>query len=140
MKTVHRLLFITLMALLPVSVSLAEEKAAAGALPGPATINKAKLPITLPAGNYELISTIMDFAPGAGVARHMHGGQVLVLVLSGEMTLREKGAERILKAGESWTENPGNEHSVINAGDVSARIAVSMLLPKGAEATTLIKK
>ena len=140
MKTVRRLLVITLMALLPISVSLAAEKAAAGAPPGPATINQAKRPITLPAGDYELVSIILDFAPGTGVPRHMHGGQVLVLVLSGEMTLREKGTERILKAGESWTENPGNEHSVINAGDVFARVAVSMLLPKGAEATTLIKE
>lgn len=140
MKTVQRLLFIVVMALLPVCVSLADEKAPAGALPGPAIFNQAKRPITLPAGDCELVSTILDFAPGAGVPRHMHGGQVLVLVLSGEMTLREKGTERIMKAGESWTENPGNEHSVINAGTVPARVAVSMLLPKGAEATTLIKE
>jgi quercetin dioxygenase-like cupin family protein len=48
--------------------------------------------------------------------------------------------EMIKKQGESWTENPGNEHSVINAGNVTARVAVSVLLPKGAEATTMIKK
>ena len=140
MKTVLRLLFIAALALLSVSASLADEKGAAGGLPGPAIFNQAKLPIALPAGNYELVSIIFDFAPGAGVPRHLHGGQVLVLVLSGEMTLREKGAERVVKAGESWTENPGNEHSVVNAGTVPARVAVSMLLPKGSEATTLIKE
>jgi quercetin dioxygenase-like cupin family protein len=140
MKTVQRLLFITLMVLLPLSVSVAQEKAAPGTLPAPTTVYQAKFPITLPSGEYELVSTILEFAPGAGVARHMHGGQVLVVVLGGEMTLREKGTERIKKQGESWTENPGDEHSVINAGDVTARVAVSMLLPKGAEATTLIKQ
>jgi len=91
-------------------------------------------------GEYELVGTIIDFAPGAGVATHKHGGYVLVQVLSGEVTLREKGIEMIKKQGDSWTENPGNEHSVINAGSVTARVAVSILLPKGAEATTMIKK
>lgn len=140
MKTVQRFLFISLGMLLLASVVIAQEKAEPTALPAPTTINQAKFPVTLQSGDYVLTSTILDFAPGAGVSRHMHGGQVLVLVLSGEMTLREKGAERIVKAGESWTENPGNEHSVINARNETARVAVSMLLPKGAEATTVIKK
>ena len=71
---------------------------------------------------------------------HMHGGYVLVTVLHGEMTLKEKGTERIMKVGESWTENPGNQHSVVNAGTAVARVVVNMLLPKGAEFTTIIKK
>lgn len=140
MKTGQRLFFITLMTFLLASVSLAQEKGGAAALPAPTTVQQGKFPITLQSGEYELISTIFDFAPGAGVPKHMHGGQVLVLVLSGEMTLREKGTERVIKAGESWTEDPGNEHSVINAGKVTARVAGSMLIPKGGEVTTIIKQ
>ena len=140
MYIVQRLIVITLMLLLPQSASFADEKAMPGALPAPTKMYESKFPISLPSGEYELISTIMDVAPGAGVATHKHGGYVLVQVLSGEVTLREKGVEMIKKQGESWTENPGNEHSVINAGIVTARVAVSMLLPKGAEATTMIKK
>lgn len=140
MKIGHRLLFVTLMALLPCSVAVAEEKAASGTMPAPTKVYEAKSPLSLPAGDYELISTILEFAPGGGVPTHMHGGNVLVVVLSGEVTLREKGVETVKKQGESWTEIPGNEHSVGNAGNVTARVAVSMILPKGAGATTIIKK
>jgi len=140
MKTGQRLFFITLLMLLLASASFAQEKGGTTTLPAPVTANQGKFPITLQSGEYALISIIFDIDPGAGVPKHMHGGQVLVLVLSGEMTLREKGAERVVKAGESWTEDSGNEHSVVNAGSVTARVAVSMLLPKGAEATTIIKR
>lgn len=140
MKTGQNALFVALMILLPLSVSFAQEKAAPGMLPAPTTTYQAKSPISVPAGDYELVSTILDIAPGAGVPTHMHGGHVLVVVLSGEVTLREKGSERVMKQGKSWTEDPGNEHSVVNVGGVTARVAVSMLLPKGAEATTIIKK
>ena len=140
MKTVQRVLFATLMALLPFSVSLAGEKAASGAMPAPTKVYEAKSPLSLPSGDYDLVSTVLEFAPGGGVPVHMHGGHVLVVVLSGEVTLREKGAETVKKPGESWIEQPGNEHSVVNNGDVPARVAVSMLLPKGAEGITIIKK
>jgi quercetin dioxygenase-like cupin family protein len=140
MNTLQRLLLITLTLILPLSASFADDKAVPGTSPLPVTAYNAKFPITVQTGEYELVGTIIDFAPGAGVATHKHGGYVLVQVLSGEVTLREKGMEMIKKQGESWTENPGNEHSVINAGNVTARVAVSVLLPKGAEATTMIKK
>lgn len=106
---------------------------------GPVVVYQAKFPITLQSGEYELLSSILEFAPGAGVPQHMHGGHVVVIVLDGEVLLKEKGKERILKTGESWTENPGDLHSVVNAGKAKARVAVSNLLPKGAEATTVVK-
>jgi quercetin dioxygenase-like cupin family protein len=48
------------------------------------------------------------------------------------MTLKEKGSERIIRSGESWTENPGDMHSVVNTGTTTARVVVNILLPKGA--------
>jgi quercetin dioxygenase-like cupin family protein len=69
----------------------------------------------------------------------MHGGHVVVTVLSGEITLRQKGTERVIRTGESWTENPGDVHSVVNGGAANARVAVTMLLPKGGDITTVIK-
>lgn len=88
---------------------------------------------------YDLLTIIMDFPSGAGVPRHIHGGSVLVTVLSGEITLKEKGGEMVKKTGESWTEKPGDEHAVVNAGTATVRVVVTMLLPKGAEATTVVK-
>ncbi|MBI5098881.1 MAG: cupin domain-containing protein [Nitrospirae bacterium] len=139
MKTVKQLLFAALIGLLMVSVAMAQEKASQTAEPGPTTTYQAKFPITIQGGEYDMKTVIIDFPQGVGMPTHMHGGHVLVIVLNGEMTLKEKGTERIIKAGESWTENPGNHHSVVNAGSTTARVVVNMLLPKGAEATTIIK-
>jgi quercetin dioxygenase-like cupin family protein len=139
MKTAKQLLFVALTGLLMVSVAMAQEKASQTATPGPTIINQAKFQITLQGGEYDLQTIIMEFSQGAGVTKHMHGGYVLVTVLNGEMTLKEKAGERIIRAGESWTENPGDLHSVVNAGTTAARVVVNMLLPRGAEATTLIK-
>jgi len=141
MKTVKLLLFAALIGLLIVSVAMAEEKASqTTAAPGPTTAYQAKFPVTLQAGEYDLKTLIIDFPQGAGMPPHMHGGYVVVTVLNGEITLKDKGGERIVKAGETWTENPGDQHSVINAGATPARVVVNMLLPKGAETTTIIKE
>jgi quercetin dioxygenase-like cupin family protein len=140
MRTVKPLLFIFIAGLVGVFVSTAQEKAGQTVAPGPTTVYQAKFPVTLKAGEYDVQTVIMDFPKGAIVPNHRHGGFVLVTVLSGEMTLKEKGKERVIKAGESWTENPGDIHSVVNAGASTARIVVNMLLPKGAEATTIIKQ
>ncbi len=103
------------------------------------TTYQAKFPVNLKAGDYDLQTTIMDFAKGAVVPDHTHGGSVFGIVLLGEVTLREKGGERVIKAGESWTESTGYVHSAINSGADPARIVVSVLMPKGAKATTIIK-
>jgi quercetin dioxygenase-like cupin family protein len=139
MNTMKPFLFVCLVSLLFVSAAMAQEKTGQTPMPGPAATYQAKFPVALQAGEYELLTILLDFPPGAGVPNHMHGGHVLVTVLSGEITLREKGTERILRTGESWTENPGNVHSVVNSGAASARVAVTMLLPKGGETTTVIK-
>lgn len=139
MKDIKTFLLVCLVSLLFVSAAMAQEKTGQAAMTGPATTYQAKFPVTLQAGEYELLTVVLDFPPGAGVPNHMHGGHTLVTVLSGEMTLREKGTERILRMGESWTENPGDVHSAVNAGAANARVAVAMLLPKGRESTTMIK-
>ena len=140
MKNSKRLLFAVLMGLLMVAAAMGDEKAGQSGKPGPTTISQSRFPVTLQAGEYDLQTTILEFPQGAGIPKHMHGGHVIATVLQGEMTLTEKGSERIIRTGESWTENPGDLHSVVNAGTTAARVVVNMLLPKGAEATTVIKQ
>lgn len=111
MKTTKQILFMTLMAILWVSVATAGEKTGQSATPGPSVVYQSKFPITVQGAEYDLLTIIMDFPSGAGVPRHFHGGPVLVTVLSGEMTLKEKGAEIVKKTGESWTEKLGDEHA-----------------------------
>ncbi|MBI5674752.1 MAG: cupin domain-containing protein [Nitrospirae bacterium] len=106
-------------------------------LPKPNEISKASFPLVVKTGDYDLLTIVLDFPTGSGFLPHSHGGYVLATVLEGEMTLQDKGAERKVKAGESWTENPGDVHSVINQGTVNTRVVVAMLLPKGSSATTM---
>jgi quercetin dioxygenase-like cupin family protein len=140
MTTLKKAFFAILMVFLWVSAAAAaDEKDGQAAMPGPTVVHMAKYPITVGKGEFELLTIIMDFPAGAGVTNHKHGGHVLVTVLSGDMTLREKGGERIVKTGESWTEKPGDIHAVVNAGAETARVAVSILIPKGGEVTTMVK-
>ena len=140
MITTRQVLFFVLLMLLVASTTAAaeKEKPTETAAPAPVVVYQAKVPIAVEGHDYDLLTIIMDFPTGAGVPKHFHGGPVLVTILSGEMTVKEQGNERIVKTGESWTEKPGAEHSVVNKG-ASVRLAVSMLLPKGGEATTLVK-
>lgn len=120
MKIVKQSLFLVFMMFLCISVAAANEKGDQAATPGPTVVSQAKFPLTMESGEYDLITIILEFPAGAGVANHMHGGNVLVTVLNGEVTLREKGTEKVVKASESWTEYPGNIHSVVNAGTATA--------------------
>ncbi len=139
MNTVKKILMVILMVFIWISTAAADEKGGQVAALSPIVAHMSKFPITVGGGEYDLLTIIQDFPAGAGVATHKHGGHVLVTVLSGEMTLREKGNERVIKTGESWTERPGDIHSVVNAGTVTTRVAVSILIPKGAEVTTIVK-
>lgn len=139
MKILKRLLLLTLAVTMGISVAAAAEEGSRATTTRPTVVSEAKFPITLGSSEYDLLTRILEFPAGAGNPKHKHGGHVLVTVLSGEMTLREKGTERIVKAGESWTENPGNVHEVVNAGSVTARVVACFLIPKGAEITTPVK-
>jgi len=120
MKIVKQSLFLVFMMFLCISVEAANEKDHQAATPVPTVVSQSKFPLTVGSGKYDLITNILEFPAGAGVANHVHGGNVLVTVLNGEMTLREKGTEKVVKASESWTEYPGNVHSVVNAGIATA--------------------
>jgi len=97
-----------------------------------------QIPLDVKAGEYYLISFVLDFAPGTGLPEQYHGGNALFYVMDGEITLLEKDATRQLKIYESWTEVPGAVYSVTNASGKNTRIATTILLPKGAEETTFV--
>lgn len=106
---------------------------------GPVTVSQAAFPVTAGDKQYDLLNLVLDFAPGAGIPKHIHGGPVLASVLTGELVLQQAGQKRVVKAGESFREQPGDVHAVVNRGSRTTRVAVSILLPLGAEATTLVK-
>jgi quercetin dioxygenase-like cupin family protein len=58
-----------------------------------------------------LVQVQRDFDPGAWTPAHWHDGPLLVTVVEGELTMRQQGAERTLKAGDLWIEYPGVVHT-----------------------------
>ena len=132
----HRLAAIICALLIPGMVTVATAQTGS---PAPVNIVLQSFPITVAAGDYELINQVLDLPVGGGVPNHMHGGPVVVTVITGEVTLMEAGSERVVKSGETWTESVGYVHAIANRGTSTARVVASYLIPKGAARTTIIK-
>ncbi len=107
--------------------------------PGPTDVYEARMSMNESLGNFEAIQTTMDFAPGIWTPPHRHGGPILVTLLEGELTVRleESGTETVYKAGDFWIEEPGHMIAAGNEGEENARLVATVLLPEGAEATTI---
>jgi len=62
-----------------------------------------------------LTALVVDYAPGAASAPHVHSrtGFVYAYVIEGSIESKvNDGAARVYKAGESWSEPPGATHSI----------------------------
>jgi quercetin dioxygenase-like cupin family protein len=61
-----------------------------------------------------LTALIVTYAPGAKTPAHRHGQSFVVgYVLEGSIRSKlNNGEERVYRAGESWTEQPGARHTV----------------------------
>jgi quercetin dioxygenase-like cupin family protein len=105
--------------------------------PGPRTVHQSALEVATPAAPLEAVQIVLDFAPGAWTPPHSHGGDVLITVLAGTMTVRGDAGERIYATGETWIEQPGDIHAAGNTGSTPARVLATFLLPDGAPLTTV---
>jgi quercetin dioxygenase-like cupin family protein len=85
-----------------------------------------------------IVSVVLDFAPGAQVPEHVHGGPLIVQVLSGQLTLTEDAGAKTYNAGGMFTENTGHVHNAFNEGGTPTQVLVSALIPKGAELQTIV--
>lgn len=134
MKMIPRcfiVLWILLTGCMPIQPPAAPADAASGAA---AVVSS---PVAELVGEFELVQLIVDFPPGTWTPSHTHGGMLLVTVLKGEQTVRdEQGNEKIYKAGESFTETPGEYLEIGNAGQELVTVSAAALLPKGAALST----
>jgi len=96
--------------------------------PAMTVVSKAEYPDLKIEGLFVELARVIEFAPGAGVPFHTHGGPVLDLVLEGAITLTDRGVETVYKAGDSFTEVAGQIYQARNAGAVPARVAATWLL------------
>ena len=134
------LVTVSAVALLPKGATLSTTKEGVStdnAPPGPTTVYKTSLVVTEPLGEFDLVQLVVDFPSGTWTPAHTHGGKLLVTVLNGEQTVRnEQGTETIYKAGESFTETPGEYLEIGNAGQDLVTVSALALLPKGATLST----
>ena len=109
---------------------------AAAAQPGPILHE----PMALDA-NYTTTMMVFDTPPNpkqpattAGQAGHKHPGSTYAYVVRGEVVSRlGDGAEKHFKAGEGWSETPGQAHYIVNASATEpARVVVVFITPKSA--------
>lgn len=136
----QELVTVSAAALLPKGATLSTTKEGVStdnAPPGPATVYKTQMTVTEPLGEFELVQLVVDFPTGTWTPAHTHGGELLVTVLNGEQTVRDaQGAETIYKAGEAFTETPGEYLEIGNAGQELVTVSALALLPKGAKLST----
>ena len=124
--------------LLPTGAAITTDVAGAPKPAIPATVTRTTLNAPAVASPLDQIRTVFDFAPGAWTPMHKHSGPALITVLEGEMTLRQDGVDRVFRAGESWTEAAGQVHKAGNASGARARVVSNYLVPRGAQATTVV--
>lgn len=105
--------------------------------PGPRTVHHSTMEIATPPAPLDAVQMVLDFAPGAWTPPHTHGGDVLITVLAGTMTVRGGEGERTYAAGETWIERAGNVHAAGNAGSAPARLLATFILAEGAPLTTV---
>lgn len=107
--------------------------------PSTHTVVVAAYPVAVSTGAYKIYDFVVDFPPGSETPRHVHGGPVVVTVVTGQLTLERAGRERVVNAGESFLETPGDVHALSNRTAVPARISAAELIPVGAAETTVVK-
>ena len=83
---------------------------------------------------FKAMTFVVDLAPGVVVPLHSHPGKGQVMLLDGEMTVKElNGPEVVHHKGDVWIEEVNNVHMGRNSGKETARLIWTILLPEGGE-------
>ncbi len=105
--------------------------------PGPTKVYESRLEVNNSPTQLDVVQMLLNFAPGAWTPLHSHGGEVLITVVAGEMTVQKQGGETTYKSGDTWIEHAGDIHKAGNVTSAESSVAVTFLLPKGAQLTTV---
>ena len=106
--------------------------------PRPTIVYHSSVAVERPAGAFELVHVLLDFDPGTWTPRHMHGGQELVMMTTGELTLQRQDEVKVFAAGESWVNTTGLVHAAGNDSVSFAQVVATFLLPAGRPLTTVV--
>jgi quercetin dioxygenase-like cupin family protein len=80
----------------------------------------------------EVVQQMVEFQPGAVVARHTHPGEEVSVMLEGELLLEIAGKPPVtLKAGQAFTIPLGAVHAVKITGNAPAKLLATYIVEKG---------
>ena len=82
------------------------------------------------AGQFEIVTQVLDLEPGAVTSSHVHTGPTTVVVIEGEVTNCTATTQQVFRTGESWTERPNAVGAIANTGSTVARIVMIMITPR----------
>ena len=89
-----------------------------------------------------LRAVLVEYEPGAGSPSHRHPTSAFIYARVLEGAIRSKvndGAERTYKAGESWSEKPGDHHQVSqNASDTEPAKLLAIFVVDTADSKIVI--
>ena len=96
--------------------------------------------IAVPNSNYEVITAMLEIAPGFKAGRHFHPGIVTGHILEGEFWLALDGQpEKTLKAGEAAEIPEKAIHNEGSVGTVPMKAIVTYVVEKGQPLLTPVK-
>jgi quercetin dioxygenase-like cupin family protein len=86
----------------------------------------------VPGANYEVITAVVEIAPGFKAGRHQHPGEVFYQVTDGEFWIAIDGQpERVVKAGEQSSLPSKAIHNEGAVGSTPARLIATYVVEKG---------
>jgi quercetin dioxygenase-like cupin family protein len=86
----------------------------------------------VPGTNTDVVSAVVEIAPGFKAGRHFHPGTVQAQILEGEFWLAIDGQpEKIYKAGESLELKDKVIHNEGNAGDKPMKLVAVYMIERG---------
>jgi quercetin dioxygenase-like cupin family protein len=86
----------------------------------------------------DLIQSVIDFAPGAASAVHVHSSPNLATVLQGQITVKMPGGDKNAAAGSMLVEPVNEPLQAVNTGPGEATVVVAFVVSHGAKPTSVV--
>ena len=87
----------------------------------------------------EAVTAVVDFEPGAAIARHTHPGEEVGFVVEGTLAVEQDGkpAETVT-AGHAFLIPAGTIHKATNSGKVATKVLSTYVVEKGKPLATFV--
>jgi quercetin dioxygenase-like cupin family protein len=86
----------------------------------------------------DLIQNVIDFAPGAASAVHVHSSPNLATVLLGQITVKMPAGDKSADAGSMLVEPVNEPLQAVNTGPGEATVVVAFVVSHGAKPTSAV--